>query len=314
MRTGACEPEMLVHGFLVRGAHHILFGKKESGKTWLILAAIVAPLLLAGECVVYIDKEMSRAAIAERLLVLGVSPEQVEAGLVYLELPHLTGDDATRKQWAAMLNELRPAVVLADASAGVLADADLNENQTSDVLKWDAWYFEPARRSGATTLMLDHTGHKDQERSRGASGKGAAAKVELHVERTHPFARDLIGAVNVTLAKNSLAAPIPEVQRYRLGGSPEGFVFARDDEYVANVVSATGDEFLARVEQVITNAGPGGIEGTNALVEAVGANRGKVLRAAKDLIEDFASPITTRKNGRALVYHADVTGAARSKS
>lgn len=52
----------------------------------------------------------------------------------------------------------------------------LNENSGTDLEKWAQAYVTPARRLGATTVMIDHTGHSDQHRAVGSRQKGASAK------------------------------------------------------------------------------------------------------------------------------------------
>lgn len=319
MRTGATKPVMLVTDLLVRGAHHTAYGPKESGKTFVMLGAIVKPLLLAEQAVIYADMEMSRQDIADRLHDLGVPPEIVDQYFVYLELPTLDGSAESKRQWIALLDEKQPVLALADAQAGVLADAQLNENLTSDVLKWLGWYFTPARKRGATTLMLDHVGHDvSVDRARGASGKGAASKVELQFEKTESFDRETVGKVTVTRRKNTLAAPIPSVQRYRIGGSPDGFVFERDEseDVFAAMEDEGGAKWLAILDEVEAGILESGTQGTTTtgLRQVLDMRPGTITKACIALVEDESRPVERKAGSRAGSWIYFVTAASVPRS
>jgi len=299
------KPEMLVEGFLVKGANHTVFGAPDFGKTWIALAAFVVPMLRRRQVVVYIDKEMSRRDIINRLKELGVEKELAAEYLVYLELPTVDGSAASRAEWARIL-ESRPGLVVVDAQAGVLADADLKENSTSDVLRWHSWYFDTARRAGATTVMLDHTGHENASRERGASGKEGIAKVRLQVTKVTAFDPETVGEVVVRRMKNNLGAPIPDVQRFAIGGSEDGFVFeplAFSEEDV-NTPASTWNRVRADVEARVVEAGEEGLT-KNQLEGLVKGRAGMIRDGATDLTDDPTSPVQARAGARgAVVYYA----------
>jgi hypothetical protein len=101
-------PKMLLDSLLVDGDYHSWYGPKSSGKTWVV-AHVVAELLKRGECVVWIDKEMSAVRIRERLACFGVEDF---ANLVYMEMPLMDGK-ASLAPSAALVHRLS-----ADAPAG----------------------------------------------------------------------------------------------------------------------------------------------------------------------------------------------------
>ena len=198
----------------------------------------------------------------------------------------------------------------------MLADADLNENATSDVLRWHALYFEPARRAGCTTVMLDHSGHGNLDRERGASGKEGNAKVRLLVETVSRFDESCTGKMRVTLRKNNLAAPIPHVQHYRIGGTPDGFVFELvaplegDDAFaaMADTPGARWYELRGKVEAAIVEAGPEGLTQRQLIGMVKGREQAK-KDAALDLVDDPESPVEVRSGPRgAIVYFATGEG------
>jgi hypothetical protein len=224
MEEGATEPEMLVADLLVRSDHHLVYGTKESAKTWVMLRAAL-DVVGAGETVFWVDKEMGQRNLANRLAVLGALPEEVRDRVVYLEFPSLDARDDSVKLWTALLATRRPALVVFDAQTEVLADAGLNENSGTDIEKWSQAYITPARRIGAATVMIDHTGHTEGGRSVGSRQKGAAAKVELSVTKEKDFDKKTVGMVKIETTKNTVSAPIPKVQRYEIGGRDGRFVY-----------------------------------------------------------------------------------------
>ena len=250
MRRGVKQPEMLVPNLIVRGHFQSWYGMKECGKTW-VLAATVADLLRGGKTVVWVDKEMGRESLAERFAILGVPADVLSERLVYLEYPVLDESRAARRRWEWMLDVIDPALIVADAQMELLADANLNENLTADVLRWLSWYFEPARKRGITFLMLDHTGHESQGRARGASGKGQAAKVELEFTKEGKFDRERTGLIKVTRRKNTVAADVAEEQHLQLGGDGEGgFIFMRWEPTIQDELN--GSDVSGRLQKQAT--------------------------------------------------------------
>lgn len=226
MEEGGTDPEMLVENLLLKAAHTLIFGPKEQGKTWCALCA-AAEVMARGGTVVWVDKEMGRSLLADRLVSLGLPAQLVRERLVYMEYPTMDGSKESRALWKMMLEYRQPELIVVDAQTEVLADASLNENLGTDIDKWMGWYLTPARRLGITTAILDHTGHDEASRSRGSGHKGNAAKVELAVTCVEPFGRETVGVLKIERKKNTADAPLPEVQWYRIGGSAEGFVWER---------------------------------------------------------------------------------------
>ena len=208
MREGVHPPEMLVPGLLAVAVHHIVYGTKEAAKTWLLLIAAVG-LIKTGKTVMWVDEEMGRATMAERLMLLGAEPEQVDDHFVYLEYAMLDTSTPNRALWAALLKERQPALVVVDSQTEVLAAADLNENSGTDVAKWHMAYFAPALALGAATAVIDHTGHDAAGRPVGSRHKGAQSKIELEVTKDKSFNRDTIGEISISPTKNTHSAAIP---------------------------------------------------------------------------------------------------------
>lgn len=221
MRDGVAEIELLVPGRLARGTSNVYFGPAENGKTWIAVLDAAYVIALGG-IVIWVDKEMGRAALVTRLLALGLQPADVSARLVYLEHPTLDCSRESVAAWQELLAAREPELIVVDAFSGVLVDGGLAENSAGDVKTWLGSYFGPALQLGITTLLLDHTGHDSQDRTRGSSAKGQDAKLTFQVELVLPFDRDTVGLVRLTRRKNTLAADVPEVQTFELGGDGRG--------------------------------------------------------------------------------------------
>ncbi len=227
MREGIAEPEMLVGDLLVRGEHHLMYGAKESGKTWLALWSAVFVMTNNHEKVIWVDKEMGRRNIARCFITLNVPEGLIDDYFTYCEFPTLDCSAKSVTLWRALLEAEKPALVVVDAQTEVLGDANLKENIGTDIEKWMQAYITAAHRVGVATLMIDRTGHSDTDR---AGQKGAAAKVELSVVKREAFSRENVGTVEVTETKNTLSAAIPKKQYFILGGGEDGFTIKQTSE------------------------------------------------------------------------------------
>lgn len=316
MREGVTEAEMLVDNLFVRASHHVVYGTKESGKTWLLLVA-AADLIKRGEVVLWVDEEMGRRDLAGRLSALGLAPDAVEDFFVYLEFPSLNGSDASRALWTALLDWKRPSLIIVDAQTEVLAAADLNENLGTDVAKWNSWYLAPARTLGAATAFIDHTGHDTSGRPVGSRHKGAQSKVELEVTREKRFNHSQLGVIKVVETKDTLSAPIPKEQRFELGGAPTDvggweFVFRAFAGSNEDDPKARADrELRERVTATIREHGP--LTG-NAVYNLIGGNRTRVLKMVANLAGSETSKVVGQPGTRNSVLYSWAGGVAQPET
>jgi archaellum biogenesis ATPase FlaH len=301
MEGGDTESDMLVEGLLVEGMHHLVYGKKESGKTWLLLAC-VKQLIDRGETVVWVDEEMGRRDFADRLYWMGLTPDDVSEHFVYLEFPVLNGSNESRALWAALLELKKPSLIVIDAQTEVLATADLNENSGTDVAKWLMWYLAPARRLGAATAVIDHTGHEEQGRARGSGHKGAQSKVELSITKPTPFSKDSLGVIKVTEEKNTPSAAIPKTQFFELGAEATAdgsytFVF-RPTSPVEKRANAKELERRQKIIAVVEGAKEP--PSKTRIHDKVGGNKQSVLNAIDTLVDE--GELVGQEGTRGIVY------------
>jgi len=302
MSEGVTPPQMLTVDTFVEEVDHAVYGPKEQGKTWLVMGNGF-DLVKRGKRVVWVDKEMGPKLMVERLQAFGVTPEQASEFFIYLDHPIMDCSAASCASWEALLKWYRPALVVVDAQTEVLADAGLSENLATDVAKWRSCYFDPCRRIRAATVMIDHVGHEVKGRQRGSGHKGAAAKVELYVEKTKDYGRDHIGRIVVYCNKNTPDAAIPKSKHYRLGGNGAGgFVLEDAMPFFTTDESAALDTILRNVEEYVRKHGSAtktqiqdGVPGTASLI----------IRARDKLVEDGVFEATPHGSSTLYTYTGD---------
>lgn len=177
--------EWLAEPLLAKGRGHALFAPAKAGKS--LLALEVAAGLASGRPVLsqrpgapvptlYIDAEMGRPDLRERLEALGYGPDDDLSNLAYYALPGLPPLDSAHG--GAALVELvehhRAELVVIDTVA-----ASLNGEENSADTMRSMWTNtgSPLRAAGRTTLRVDHAG-KDLDRGqRGSSAKAGDVDV-----------------------------------------------------------------------------------------------------------------------------------------
>lgn len=303
MREGVPPVEMALPGWLVAGELHWLFGDAESAKTWLALR-LALDVMEAGGVVAWFDEELGEAVIAERLLTLGAEPEVVELRFAYFPFPSWQMTEADRTEHLELLRALRRAglwLAVYDTATDMLAEADLDENSGVDVTRWVKAYPEQARQLGAAQLVLDHTGHGEKHRAVGSRAKRSKAKVQLLMELKERFDRNRLGAVSVTLKKNTRGADIPALRRFQVGGDGDGFVWQEVtfDPQQAAAAQATF-ELERRIAEVVREHGTVSQRQLENLVPGRGADvREAAKRMAASGLHDIAA--APGKRG-AIVY------------
>ncbi|MDP9426848.1 MAG: AAA family ATPase, partial [Actinomycetota bacterium] len=224
MREGVEDPEELVEGVLLKGKVHHLYADAGSGKSWTALG-LASKVMEQGKTVVYLDKENGPRTMTDRLNLLGVEPEKVKKLFIYHSDPSTSADEGIRQAYEEMLDQDEPDLIVVDSWIGFLSDADLNENDSSDIQKWARWYLQPARRRGITVLVLDHVPH-GAIRSRGSGRKKEEVDVQWELHRSESFDRGTVGLVNLRRKKDR-EGWLPSKVAFRMGGGNDGFVFER---------------------------------------------------------------------------------------
>lgn len=188
---------------LYPGKVHSVSGESESGKTWLLLAAVVGQLL-AGEHVIYIDFEDSAEAITARLQALGV-PNDVIAAQVHYSRPDAPLDDQGRAQLAKALAH-RPTLAVIDGVTEAMTIHGYETSSNDGAALFYALLPRWLAHQGPAVALIDHV-PKDEERNKryalGAQHKlagldGAAYMVDL----IRPFGHGQHGISRVRISKD----------------------------------------------------------------------------------------------------------------
>lgn len=222
LRSGVPEPTM-VHTWLYAGGLHTLQSEPGVGKSWVALW-VCMHLIAEGYAVIYLDEEGGDELIAERLIALGCSADDVDRLLFYFPFPErLWNDDDVEalRDEVAIASRIGPVGLgVFDSLPDFLALAGLSEDSAPDVTKFVHRVLAPFREVGAALLVLDHLNKPDpslseRKRSRYARGSGAKlakAHLTLLLETEKPFDRTRSGAVRLWKTKDRRGrVPLPEL-------------------------------------------------------------------------------------------------------
>lgn len=203
------EPTLLARTdglcLLYPGLTHSVSGESGSGKSWLAQWA-TAEVLHAGQSALYLDYESSAREVAQRLLTLGCSHDEITAGLTYVN------PDAapTGEEFEALLAvdyslAVVDGVTEALGLSGIAGDNLTNSNDA--VTRWHKML--PKRiavETGAAVLQVDHvTKAKD---NRGAYAIGGQAKrasitgASYIVQTVESFGRGRDGSFDLFVSKD----------------------------------------------------------------------------------------------------------------
>ncbi len=165
--------------FLRPAARAMLYGPKESGKSWAALQ-LCQQVAAAGGRAVYTDLENGQLRMDERSKLLGGEWEgdafQYTSQFRFRELH----DADVMRSFAGWMEETDLWVI--DSAARVLTELGLNETSNSDFAKFMGQFIDPICENGWTAvLLLDNVGY-DTSHPRGASNKTDLVELAYRVE------------------------------------------------------------------------------------------------------------------------------------
>lgn len=299
MRNGDFDPDWLIPAWLYRGAVHWMSGPPGEGKS-LIALWFCAQLISRGETVLYLDEENDERTMAERLLLLGATAEEVEEHFLYALSPQLTEERVGN--FKATLEEHRPALVVFDSSADFLAAASADENSAVDVTRWiTKTVCRQLREYDGTALVVDHMPH-EARRARGTGAKKAKSEVSYLIRMTEPFSRQQIGQITVEYDKDRFGW-LPFRRFIRAGSdSTEGFVFEEQPDMQISIRSKKRAPQVTGAESEYFNAVAAGAATVTEVIDATGkTDRKNVAAQLKKLVEEGL--LTKEKDGRTHRYY-----------
>lgn len=235
-------PDELEPGILLKGKVHSVYAGPGTGKTMFMLWA-VKRCIERGQAVVVLDMENGPRIISERLRSLGTDAKLADELLHYFPSPNLSMTAEAKAAYTAILDEVKPAMVVFDSWINFLASAGMDENSSNDVAGWAVAYTHPARDRGTTVLLLDHVPHEGSH-ARGSTRKKDEVDVMWRLHNTQPFDRDSVGEIVLHREKDREAWLPPSV-KFSVGAGTGGFVFIRS----AGTVEETSEGALTDRQQ-----------------------------------------------------------------
>jgi len=171
-----------------------LFGESGSGKSWVLLHALAQQITL-GHDVAYIDYEDSPGSVIERLVLLGLTPSEVQERFHYVK-PWGDITEPEMERLCEFLISRHCTAIGIDSAGEALAMASRNPNADEEVA---TWYRQVPRRlaqTGAAVILVDHIAKSSEGRPTaiGSQRKKAAidgASYAVHTEV--PFSRGHLG-------------------------------------------------------------------------------------------------------------------------
>jgi len=273
-----------------------------------------AERILAGEHVVYLDFEDDAKTIGARLQALGVTDDQILAGLSYIH-PHDPVDAVATAQLERVLAEHHPTLVVIDGVTEVMSINGWSINDNDDIARFFLALPKRIARHGPAVVLVDHV-VKDKE-SRGRYGIGGQHKLAgidgatYTLEVTRPWGLGLDGASRISVTKDR-----PGHVR---GGSLEGrFVGEFRGQSIdggamhcsLSARSHTGGapartrptNLMEQVSKAVRELNEGGVEPTkNAVANEVPSKKANVLIAIDQLVEErFLQVVNGPNNARHL--------------
>lgn len=206
------------HGLMYPGVLNYLFGRSESAKSWVAMAAC-AQEAAEGSRVMYLDFEDSPVTFVARFRALGLSDTQMATALSYVhpEMPlaamqksergngPTAAGKASEAAFAKALKEIDPALIVVDGMTRLfgLHGLNINDAVSTDVIT--TWLTSLTRGGRTTVLVIDHTSKNSGE---GAGPIGSQHKIAM-VQGTALRAESIqqpmpgkLGRVNLVVAKD----------------------------------------------------------------------------------------------------------------
>jgi hypothetical protein len=282
MQKGIDPPAVLEPGVLLQGKVHIIYAAAGKGKTMLALW-VIKNAIERRENVILFDRENGARTISERLVDLGLDPDTVDEHLYYYPDPNLPLTQAAKRAYEALLDTVKPSLIIFDSFINFLAMAGLSENENTDVAKWATFYAHPARSRDVTAVILDHVPH-DGSHARGATRKKDEVDVMWRLAQAKPFDRETVGEITLVREKDR-EGWLPHTVTFSVGGSEEGITFRRSH---GTLETASAEDGLTNAQRrcwtTLRMMGEEGI-GFNAWVNAANVSKGTLSPTAKLLVD-----------------------------
>lgn len=238
---------------LYSGRINEIHGEPGTGKSNLG-AVFSIPVLTNGRSVMYIDPEDSATAATRRLIAFGCPADAIQKGFHHTGCPS-SADYARLVAWA---QRHRPALVIVDGLAEVLAAEGLSEDKPDEFLKYCRERLQPFAATGAAVLLADHVVKNAESRGRWSRGTGAKMGrydgVSYSVELGRGYTPEIPGFVRLRVAKDRnggvgmVNQEIAEIHFIPAGGGATNVVFREPASGERFIPTALMEKISKRLE------------------------------------------------------------------
>ena len=196
-------------GLFYRGAVNDLHGEPGCGKSMLAQIA-AAQELKQGHDVIYIDYEDSARNVVKRLLLLGVTGEQIVAHFHYVRPSTKPSSPTSLDGWKETLDYADTATLaIIDGVTSCLAYAGLDSNSGDDIAAWYNTMPRLISACGPAVVLIDHVVKSKDNRGRYAGGSmqklALIDGISYSVDMTKPVGKGVRGTIVIKSGKDRIS-------------------------------------------------------------------------------------------------------------
>ncbi len=196
-------------GLFYRGAVNDLHGEPGCGKS-MIAQIATAQELKQGHDVIYIDYEDSARNVVKRLLLLGVTGEQIIGHLHYVRPSAKPSSPTSLDGWRETLDYADTATLaIIDGVTSCLAYAGLDSNSGDDIAAWYNTMPRLISACGPAVVLIDHVVKSKDNRGRYAGGSmqklALIDGISYSVDMTKPVGKGVRGTIVIQSGKDRIS-------------------------------------------------------------------------------------------------------------
>lgn len=196
-------------GLFYRGAVNDLHGEPGCGKS-MIAQIATAQELKSSHDVIYIDYEDSARNVVKRLLLLGVTGEQIISHLHYVRPSAKPSSPTSLEGWRETLAYADTATLaVIDGVTSCLAYAGLDSNSGDDIAAWYNTMPRLISACGPAVVLIDHVVKSKDNRGRYAGGSmqklALIDGISYSVDMTKPVGKGVRGTIVIKSGKDRIS-------------------------------------------------------------------------------------------------------------
>lgn len=196
-------------GLFYRGAVNDLHGEPGCGKS-MIAQIAAAQELKSSHDVIYIDYEDSARNVVKRLLLLGVTGEQIVAHFHYVRPSAKPSSPTSLDGWRETLDYADTATLaVIDGVTSCLAYAGLDSNSGDDIAAWYNTMPRLISACGPAVVLIDHVVKSKDNRGRYAGGSmqklALIDGISYSVDMTKPVGKGVRGTIVIKSGKDRIS-------------------------------------------------------------------------------------------------------------